>query len=184
MYCFIDTETTGLNSNSQVLTACFIILNNNFLEIDRLELSIKYNEYNVSLKALEVNKIDLIEHDKFSISIGASCIKLKNFLRKNWDNQRYTIAGHNIINFDIGMITGNGKLLTKDEYNEYFNFTPLDTFLIADFFRISGKINHKVGLSLKKLCEYFSINCETSLLHNSTFDTLMTIELFHKLKNL
>ena len=34
MYLAVDTETTGLSSNCQVLTAYFIILDDKFEEID------------------------------------------------------------------------------------------------------------------------------------------------------
>ena len=45
MYLAFDTETTGIDAvKNNLLTACFIVLNDNLIEIDRLNLSIKYNE--------------------------------------------------------------------------------------------------------------------------------------------
>jgi len=62
-YVTFDCETSGLDScKHNLLTACFIILDKNLIEIDRLNLSIKYENYTIDTKALEVNKIDMIQH--------------------------------------------------------------------------------------------------------------------------
>ena len=63
MYLAFDVETTGLETHCNVLTAYFIILDSNYNQIDSLDLKIKYPYYTIYTKALEINKIDILEHD-------------------------------------------------------------------------------------------------------------------------
>ena len=86
MYLAFDTETSGLDpTKHNLLTACFIVLNDNLVEIDRLNLNIKYNEYNITIKAMEINKIDLIKHHNCSSSVDLKTARslLLDFLKKN-----------------------------------------------------------------------------------------------------
>ena len=84
MYLAFDTETTGINANkNNLLTACFIVTDDNLIEIDRLNLSLKHYDYNVSIKAMEINKIDLIKHHYDSVDIKSARNSLLDFLKKH-----------------------------------------------------------------------------------------------------
>lgn len=190
-YLAFDCETTGLTPNCNVLTAYFIILDNHLNKIDELDLKIKHDFYNVYTKALEINKIDLIEHDKTSISIQNSNQLLLKFLEKNFNNKKYTIIGHNI-SFDIKMILSN-KLITNDDFNKYFITEYYsDTYSICKELKKLQKINKCQSLSLNKLCNYFNIKLnetdetdETNIcFHNARYDTLCTIQLYKKIKEI
>lgn len=183
-YLSFDCETTGLTKNCNVLTIYFIILDNQLNKIDDLNLNIKHEYYTIFIKALEINKINLLEHDKNAISITEAKKLLLNFLNKYIkDSNKFLIIGHNI-KFDINMIINN-NILNSNEINQYFqNDCYLDTYEIAKLLKSKNKINKCQSLSLSKLCYYFNIDIIDNNLHNCKYDTLYTIELFKKLVEL
>lgn len=197
MYLAFDTETTGIDAvKNNLLTACFIVLNDNLIEIDRLNLSIKYNEYNISIKAMEINKIDLIKHhnSRNSVDLKTARSMLLDFLRKNkkahsnsslsYGYNLFTPIGHNVT-FDINFIKGCG-LLSEYEYNSYISFNCVDTICIAQFFKLTGEIPKKQSISLSNLCSYYNIKSEenTESYHTAEYDIVMTLHLLRKFKTL
>lgn len=182
MYLAFDTETTGLTEDCNVLTVYFVILDNNLKEIASLDLKIKHAFYKVYTKALEINKIDLIEHDKTAISIEDAMTTLYLFLESHY-NGAYIPLGHNIL-YDIKMLKLN-NILSQELYDIYFSSKYVDTLVISRFLKSCKLIPNKQSLSLSKICYYFDINIDSELsAHNSEYDTKMTILLFEKLQNI
>lgn len=176
-YLCVDTETTGLNNDAQVLTAFFIILDSNFNEIDTLDLKIRYPVYNVELKAFSINKINLSVHDKSALDLLDAKNTLNTFLKKHYNNKKYIALGHNV-KFDLD------KLSKKfDIYYYVNNIFSLDTMQIAQFFKSSKQLLDTQSLSLKNLTEYYNIESEGEL-HNAEYDIKLTIELFKHFQNL
>jgi len=176
-YLCVDTETTGLNDDAQVLTAFFIILDSNFNEIDKLDLKIRYPVYNVQLKAFSINKINLSVHDRNSIDLLDAKNTLNTFLKKHYNNKKYIPLGHNV-KFDLDKLSKN-----FDIYYYINNIFSLDTMQIAQFFKSSGKLLDTQSLSLKNLTEYYNIKSEGEL-HNAEYDIKLTIKLFKHFQNL
>lgn len=184
-YVCIDTETTGLDANvNNILTVCFIILDKDLNEIDRLNLFIKHDNYNVTIKALEVNKINLIKHHNESINIIVAKNTLINFLEKNKTDFYLTPIGHNCT-FDISFIQNSG-LLPQELYNNYFSYNSVDTIVIANFLKMCGKLPDRQPVSLSKLSEYYGIKrragevLDDQAFHTSEYDTEMTVKLLKK----
>jgi len=197
MYLAFDTETTGIDAvKNNLLTACFIVLDDNLVEIDRLNLSIKYNEYNISVRAMEINKIDLIKHhnSRNSVDLKTARSMLLDFLRKNkkahsnsslsYGYNLFTPIGHNV-SFDINFIKGCG-LLSEYEYNSYISFNCVDTICIAQFLKLTGEIPKTQSISLVNLCSYYNIKSEgnTESYHTAEYDIVMTLHLLRKFKTL
>jgi DNA polymerase III alpha subunit (gram-positive type) len=177
-YLVFDCETTGLIASCNVLTAYFMILDNELNIIDELDLKIKYPFYIIFPKALEINKINILEHDKIAISKHEATNKIINFLKKY--DTKYLIIGHNI-NFDIDMLKNN-KILTEIDINQYFEKNYLDTYLIAKDLKKNNLLSKCQSLSLTKLCYNFDINYKSDLnFHNAKYDCYMTLGLYKKL---
>jgi DNA polymerase III epsilon subunit-like protein len=173
MYLALDTETTGLTNLCNVLTVYFIILDENLNEIKTLDLKIKHDKYHVYTKALEINKINLVEHDKTAISKEDAIIKMKEF----FGSVIYDVIGHNV-KFDITILKSNGM-----DINTHIKTGYIDTFNICRKLKQQQKLNEKQSLSLGKLCYYFGVgpvSCEN--LHTSEHDTRLSVELFKHLK--
>jgi len=197
MYLAFDTETTGIDAvKNNLLTACFIVLDDNLVEIDSLNLNIKYNEYNISVRAMEINKIDLIKHhnSRNSVDLKTARSMLLDFLRKNkkahsnsslsYGYNLFTPIGHNV-SFDINFIKGCG-LLSEYEYNSYISFNCVDTICIAQFLKLTGEIPKTQSISLVNLCSYYNIKSEgnTESYHTAEYDIVMTLHLLRKFKTL
>jgi DNA polymerase III epsilon subunit-like protein len=185
MFLAIDTETTGLEDECNVLTAYFIILDNNLNRIDVLDLKIKHKYYTVYPQALEINKINLLDHhnDSESLYLELAMIKLSSFLEKNKDNNKYKILGHNV-QFDLKMLISN-NLINSDCINAYLNIDKVyDTLILAKKLKQLKLIPLKQSLSLSKICYYFELN-ENSIdsvnFHNAEYDVKLTVLLYKKL---
>jgi DNA polymerase III epsilon subunit-like protein len=188
MFLAIDTETTGLEDECNVLTAYFIILDNNLNRIDVLDLKIKHKYYTVYTQALEINKINLIDHhnDSNSLCTELAMIKLSLFLEKNKDENKYKILGHNV-KFDLKMLIKN-NIINTDSINTYLNIDELvDTLTLAKKLKQLKLIPLKQSLSLSKICYYFELNenlIDSVNFHNAEYDTKLTVLLYKKLKEL
>jgi hypothetical protein len=183
MYLAIDTETTGLLEDCNVLTAYFIILDSNLNEIDTLDLKIKHNSYKVQAKALEINKINLVEHEKTAIKKAEAKDQMEQFLSKYKSNEKYIPLGHNI-SFDLKMLKNN-QILSDYAIECYFSPNSMDTLTIAKFMKSCKKIPVKQSLSLVNVCKYFDISLDTELeAHNAEYDIKMTVELFKVLQSM
>lgn len=178
-YVCFDSESSGLDSNiNNILTICFIILDKDLNEIDRLNLSIKHDIYNVTIKALEVNKIDLIKHHNESIDIITATDILINFLKKNKNSYRLIPIGHNCTH-DISFIQNSG-LLSKDIYSNYISFNSIDTICIAQFLKLSGHLPKTQSIGLISLCKFLDIKRNSELEHSCEYDTEMTVKLLKR----
>lgn len=186
-YCCIDTETTGLiSTKNNLLSACFIILDNNFKELDRLNIFVKYSEYTINIKALEVNKINIISHHNNSITtniIDSNKI-LHDFLKKNKSEWRFIPIYHNSL-FDISFIQNSG-LLPKNEYDDYFSYIPIDTLTIAQYFKSCKKLPSTQAISLVALSKYFNLYDlnDTNNFHTAEYDAEITIKLLKRFNEL
>ena len=184
MYLAFDVETTGLETNCNVLTAYFIILDADYNKIDTLDLKIKYPYYIIYPKALEINKIDILKHDKDinSVYTELAILKLNSILEKNKTNTKYKIMGHNV-QFDLNMLINN-NILTKEYIDIYLDLSKyIDTLILARELKLKKIIPKNQSLSLSKLCYYYDLYNELeNKFHNAEYDIKLTILLYKKLK--
>lgn len=181
MYLAFDTETTGLNYNkNNLLTACFIILDENLIEIDRLNINVNHSEYTISIKAMEINKIDLIKHHYNAHDMVSARKLLLNFLEKYMC--MFIPIGHNVT-FDINFIKGSG-LLTENEYQKFISYNSIDTISIAQYLKMSGYLPKKQSISLINLCKYYGIDSKSGEYHTAEYDIEMTLHLLRKFKSM
>ena len=181
MYLAFDTETTGLFDNCNVLTAYFIILDKDLNELDSLDLKIKYNFYTIYTKAMEINKIDLIEHDKIALTKEEAINKLELFLNKNKTHEKFSIMGHNVV-FDLKMLKSNG-IFTDELIETYILEDCVDTLILARKLKKEKRISQYQSLSLNKICNYYDISLDSNdKFHNAEYDIRMTVELYKKFR--
>lgn len=182
-YIAFDCETTGVAENCNLLTVSFLILNSNLQEVDSLNLALKHNNgYHIYPESLEVNKIDIVKHHNTSLDLIDTRRKLLNFLQKNKSQYNLIPIGHNI-QFDIKFIKSNG-LLTEEEYARFISYNTIDTIVIAQFLKLTGKLHPKQSLSLVNLCSNCNLNRNESLEHSSEYDIKMTIKLLQYFQQL
>ena len=179
-----DNETGGVAPETSLLTVYFAILDDNLNQIDELDLYLKPNDgkpYIVEAGGLEVNKIDLIAHDKIAMPYSAGGQLLVNLLRKHAiGKEKLTPLGHNVP-FDIAGV--NNHLLGAKTWNQFVSYKIQDTQQNASFLQRKGLYPADKSVRLQTLIEHFNIQVPGEL-HTSKYDTLCTVEVYKALLRL
>ena len=181
-YLFCDVESGGPELEHSLLSAYFVVIDENLQTVyGELDLKSKPNNgnYLVRGEALGINGIDLVQHDKEAITESRAATLLYEFLEEHSPNGSIKLmpGGHGIEK-DITFIKEH---LTKN-WNKFVSYRYLDTGCIVQFLKLTGKVPRDLGGSLKELGEYF--NVPISDLHTAKGDTLLTIEVLKKLRDL
>lgn len=174
-----DCETGGIDPRtSSLLTAYFSIVDDNMNVIDELDLKLKPDDgiYQYTQEAMNVNKINLEEHDKVAITYTEGKKLLMSFLKKHSPKKRgIRPCGHNI-KFDIDFVTYH--LLSPTEWESYCHYRALDTTPIATFLQDLEVWPSKLG-SLTSLVDYLKVQKREA--HNAKEDTLMWIDVYKEM---
>lgn len=184
LYIALDVETGGLGTKYSLLTAGFVIFDKSWKIVDTLELylhpGIKGEEYDfiVSAQGLAVNKIDLVEHSKKSISYKDGGTALYSFLVRNQeDSIRFVPVGHNMEG-DLAQIWD--KLLRRPNWETYCSYRKLDTGPIVQFMKKCGMMPEDVSGSLVSLVEHFKLGSFEA--HTAIGDAIATMMVLRELQ--
>jgi oligoribonuclease (3'-5' exoribonuclease) len=181
-YLSLDLEAGGTELKHSLLSAYFVVLDEDLQTVyGELDLKIKPNDgnYLVRGEALEVNGIDLVQHDKEAVTESKAATLLYEFLEEHVPDGKVklTPVGHGI-GHDIEFIKEH---LTKN-WNKFVSYRYLDTGCIVQFLKLTGTVPRDLSGSLKELGEYFDV--PMSGLHTAKGDTWATIEVLKKLRDL
>ena len=171
-----DCETGGLESDRSLLTAYFVALDENFRVLGELDLAIKPDDngpYLVDAQALDVNGIDLVEHDKVAIPMKEAKRQLYDFLstHKPEGKGKLIPIGQNIY-FDIDCVLRN--MLKKKVWDQFVSYHPVDTAGIATVMKMLGLIPKGEKTRLTNLCEMFNVSLTNA--HDAKADTVATVK--------
>lgn len=178
-YLVIDTETTGLNPqvNNMLTMSILLCEEGNIEPIIKREFKFKYENYNVSVGALKINKIDLVEHDKNAFDTFDDVIDYLHLAYIECGYNKPTVIGHNV-GFDLGFIHSS---IGKEKWEQYVSYRNIDTCTIARFLSDCSIIKTN-NVSLGNLVDYFELNnSDNNNLHNSLYDATKTWEVYCKM---
>ena len=177
----IDTETTGLSPNiHKTLTVGMLLVDveHDFLEIlNSNHIFIKQNNCAVDPEAIEVNKINLEEHNKTAVEPKLACRQINNFIDKN-ELHETTLLGHNI-SFDKGFIR---ELFHQGNSIPKLNPVYIDTMHLWNRLKYRGIIPWSFNSKLGTLAQYFKINHTKS--HDALADCHITAKVYQNLLKL
>ena len=145
-------------------------------------LRIKHDEYSLTSGALEVNKINIVEHHaqaKYAAEAGTILRTFLNGAVKTTGKKRLIPAGHNVV-FDMQFLRAH--LLDDATWNEYFTYPAFDTAAIARYLNAVNVIPG--GYSLTALRNAFLPELSTATMHNAETDNLVTLALAKKFVSL
>lgn len=179
-YLFYDCETGGTDPNRHsIMTAYFMIYNENFEKLDELELYLKPDDGKLVYvqEALEVTGIDPKAHleDSRTITYSEGRKVLLEFLEKHkikGKRRHYRPSGQNI-GFDEAMIIG--QLVPEEEWRKLVHYRAVDTLQILTFLQILGFLPKDLG-DLTSQVEYFNI--PKGRAHDAKEDVRMTVDVF------
>lgn len=186
MYMFFDTETGGLTPNYSLLTLSAIAVDAQFNIVpvcgyeSGMYVHVKYANYVVHPKAMEVNGIDLTENDRIGFTVPETKELLLAFVaeaKKILGEQKLVPAGHN---FPFDMRFLQEYFLPDDEWRQHFTHPALDTCASARLLTAARLIGGGCGLPhLRRL-----LNIETGKDHNAQSDNLAAIAVAKKFTEL
>ena len=181
-----DSEAGGIGDNTSLLTAYFVALDNNFNTIDDLYLRVKPADciYNVTAEGLEINGINIVEHNKLADTPDVCMQKLIDFVKLHSDQGRDRLVpiGHNVA-FDIRRY--KLQILRRPaQIDKYVDHRCIDTCAVARFLQLTNKLPSKMSISLDELSRFFKI--PKPEIHDAKTDTHVSISVlkeFIKLVN-
>jgi DNA polymerase III alpha subunit (gram-positive type) len=178
----LDVETGGVTPETSLLTAYFVVLDENFNVVDELDLKLKPDNENyvVTARGLEINKINLVDHDKVAIWYAQAKTILYQFLQKNYQGEKLIPIGHGV-QFDVRRVYST--LISQGSWETFVSYRMLDTGAAAQFLRAAGVFPATVSGSLGSMVEYFGIKSKGDL-HDARVDTLQTVEVLRELLKL
>lgn len=162
----VDTETGGLNpAEADILTIGIVPIVDGAIQEGR-EWKIKGKR--VQAKAMEVNKINLDEHNKVAQGRNEVRSEIEEYIKEIMGDKQYVTVGHNL-GFDLKFIEQlSPKLL------DYFNQrNSLDTKQLATFFKAAGFFDEKQSTSLGNIVGVLNIP-EGGTAHTALADATTT----------
>lgn len=179
-YLFLDCEMGGLEKEKySLLTAYLLFVDDDLNPIDDLYLRVKPDDgiYHVCGEAMNVNKIDLREHDKTAVTYKVAGGLLYNWLKgvSNGGQVKLTPVGHGVY-YDVDWILY--FILNKKTWDNFVSYRKIDTQAIAQFMRACGLFPDDAGTSLGALGSYFGIPVKEDELHDAKTDTHLTLGVF------
>ena len=177
-YIVLDTETTGLNDNSQIVElACHEIINGKLTGV-QFHIYIRPRTI-MDNEVIKIHKITNSFYDDYYKGIyEGDKQNLINFIN---------FVGHSLIfahnaPFDMNAINNELKFWKLNEISfKRFRCT------MRIFTEVIGKMDssyYDKFVNLEKCCEFFKLKCEKESYHNALFDSFMTARLIDKLYEL
>lgn len=182
--CAADIETGGtIIGHHSLLTLYACIVSDEGQVLDEVDLKLKPEDgkYTVEQKALEVNGIDLEEHDKDTATVTYSVGRrmFLEFCKRNMSGKRsLRPAGHNIAQFDIPFIMA-ALNISQQEWSEIFHYRHLDTMPLLTILQDAGWLPEELG-GQESLVKYYGVQQRKA--HVAKNDVLMWIDVYMAMK--
>ena len=141
-FILIDTETTGFDEKKHQILEVGILVIKDLKLIAHFEVKIKHREYTIAAKAMEVNNINIVEHEKEALFEKEAAERMLEFLNKHkGEDEGYIVIGQNVA-FDIKFLEEMFLRTYKiKEYRQVISYRNLDIMQLAIIKNIEGKIS-------------------------------------------
>lgn len=177
-YLHTDCEMGGREVKFSLLTAYFLVTDENFNKLGDLYLRVKPDDgvYIVSGQGMTVNRINLQDHDRIAIPYKTAKPLLFNFLKSHAGNGKLTPVGHGIKG-DIEHVID--KLISEGSWEQFCTYHYIDTSVVLQFLRACGLMPMNCDGSVGALANYFGIDIHGDL-HDADVDAQVTCKILEK----
>jgi hypothetical protein len=159
-----DCESGGIGEDISLLTAHFAVCDGKWNIIDELSLALKPKEvdgtgsaiYKVTATALEINKINLIQHNKEAITKAEAGQQLRSFLWKYKPKEGFLIPMGKNIGGDVDWV--NNHILGNAEWRKYVSFKTYDLTSLITFLKRTRKLPQDAPESLEGMAKFIGFN--------------------------
>ena len=183
-FILIDAETTGFDEKKHQLLEIGILVIKDLKIIDEFEVKIKHREYTIISKAMEANKINILEHNEQAIEEKEAAELILKFLNDNKaeEEEGYIVIGQNV-GFDIKFLEAMFlRCYLIKEYRKVVSYRNLDLMQLALIKNIEGKINLEKQ-DLDHILSKLNIEIPENR-HRALIDCKLEYEVMIKLLNL
>ena len=180
-YFLFDTETGGIRKEMSLLTLYGHILDDNLNILDTIDLKIKPDDgvYHVNAQGLEINRINIVEHDRIAKPLSEVKTRFKNYIC-GWSlNQKLTPIGHNV-RFDVKFV----KTHLLEDWDRYFDRRHIDTASVGKFLALSGIVPKLQTYSLSEMAQALMIEVNEDSRHEAKFDADLTLNVLRNMTQL
>ncbi len=170
----------GLEREKYSLLSVYLMATDDqFNVIGDLYLYLKPDDgiYRVCAEAMNVNKINLVEHDTRAIPYKEGSTKLYNWLKQltNEGKTKATVVGHGVYG-DVEWIIWH--LMSRGSWETFTSYRKLDTQAVCQFLKACGLFPETVSGSLISIAQYFGIKVDENACHDAKYDTELTHKVF------
>lgn len=178
----LDTETGGIDPmTNSILSLGTVVWEDGVLGAE-FEVKIKEPILSLTIEAMAINRIDLVEHAKTALSPAEAMKRFRAFLKKHFKNEpKIALVGHNV-GFDIGFLKRLCRL-SEQNYDDLFSHRSTDTAGILRFMALAGRSNLS-GAGLDEALAHFNVKVNGGLRHTALEDARATALLLTKLVEL
>ena len=180
-YFLFDTETGGIRKEMSLLTLYGHILDDNLNILDTIDLKIKPDDgvYHVNAQGLEINRINIVEHDRIAKPLSEVKTRFKNYIC-GWSlNLKLTPIGHNV-RFDVKFV----KTHLLEDWDRYFDRRHIDTASVGKFLALSGIVPKLKTYSLSEMAQALMIEVNEDSRHEAKFDADLTLNVLRNMTQL
>jgi DNA polymerase III epsilon subunit-like protein len=178
----LDTETGGIDDSTSLLTAFFQVYDDQFQPVESLSLTLRPNDgqYVVSAGGLQVNGINLIDHNAKSITYKEASPLLYAFLDRVTDGGKTKLYAIGVgLEYDLKVL--NKYLLSASTLQKYVSVKRLDLLNIALFLKTVGILPPDLSHSLVSLAAHYNIEWKQAA-HDAQADALMSVDVFLRMR--
>lgn len=173
----IDTETGGLSPREHSLLTIGMVFVKDGEIRHKKEWFVKHDVYNVSAKAMEINGINLVEHDRKAQPIEDIRKEFHRIMEEIYPISKPSVVGHNI-SFDIGFV--HEQFMEKRIFEGYVTHRNIDTAGIARFLIDAGIIK-MTKADLTSLIKYYLDGSPSEDRHTALYDAEKTYEIYKRM---
>lgn len=180
MFLFLDVETGGLDPKQESLLtiSADLVPTIGSEPIHSYNTRIAHTPYRVSARALEINRINLVQHDKVAIPAALVAQEFRAWLALSCPNIKPQPVGWNIP-FDLGFV--HDQLISKYDWEKIVDYHSLDVCALVEFLIIQGKLPPKTR-RLVHVAQHFGL--DTTQAHDAAVDNRLCRLVLEKLINL
>ena len=178
-YLHLDCEMGGRELKYSLLTAYFMVTDENMTVLGDLSLQLKPDDgdYILSGQGMGVNGINLQEHDKVALPYKQAKPLLFDFLKRMAKGGHLVPVGHGVRG-DIDHVID--KLISRGSWEQHCSYHFVDTSVVLQFLRACGKMPMDTDGSVSALATHFGIEI-TGQLHDCRYDTQLTAAVYQKM---
>ena len=178
-----DTETGGTDPEIHSILSLGAVVWEDGRFGATFEVRIAEPQFVLTARAMEINKIDIVQHCKRAVAPAEAMQRFCVFLEAAFPEQlaskdKIALVGHNV-NFDVGFLKRLCRL-AGIPFEKWFSHRQMDTAGILRFLTLAGKL-HLTGAGSTEAFEYFGIEVALEERHTALGDAKATALLLNKL---